>query len=50
VIHPYSTQYISYPEEARKYLSITPDLVRLSVGIEAHEDIIADLAQALEAR
>lgn len=31
-----------------KRLSITPDLVRLSVGIEAVEDIIDDLAQALE--
>ncbi|OCC15235.1 O-acetylhomoserine sulfhydrylase [Dissulfuribacter thermophilus] len=48
VIHPYSTQYLSFPEETRRYLSITPDLVRLSVGIEAVEDILDDIAQALE--
>lgn len=48
VIHPYSSQYLSFAEETRQSLSITPDLLRLSVGIEAAEDIIADLAQALE--
>jgi O-acetylhomoserine (thiol)-lyase len=48
VIHPYSSQYLSFAEETRKSLSITPDLVRLSVGIEAAEDIVDDLAQALE--
>ncbi len=49
VIHPYSSQYLSFPEPVRRELSITPDLVRLSVGIEATEDIIADLEQALAA-
>ncbi len=49
VIHPYSSQYVSFPEETRQMLSITPDLIRLSVGIEAVEDIIADLDQALAA-
>jgi len=29
-------------------LAITPDLIRLSVGIENVEDLLADLAQALE--
>jgi len=48
VIHPYSSQYLSFAGETRKNLDITPDLVRLSVGIEAAEDIIDDLAQALE--
>ncbi|MBU0516363.1 MAG: aminotransferase class I/II-fold pyridoxal phosphate-dependent enzyme [Proteobacteria bacterium] len=48
VIHPYSTQYVSFDEATRAQLSITPDLVRLSVGIEAVEDICADLAQAFE--
>ena len=47
VIHPYSSQYLSFAEEPKKNLSITPDLVRFSVGIEAAEDIIDDLAQAL---
>lgn len=49
VIHPYSSQYLSFAEETRQQLAITPDLVRLSVGIEAAEDIKADLAQALAA-
>lgn len=49
VIHPYSSQYLSFSEELRAQLAITPDLVRLSVGIEAVEDIKADLAQALAA-
>lgn len=48
VIHPYSTQYVSFDEPTRAALSITPDLIRLSVGIEAVEDIIEDLGQALD--
>lgn len=48
IIHPYSSQYLAFAGEMSKRLSITPDLVRLSVGIEAVEDIIDDLAQALE--
>jgi cystathionine beta-lyase/cystathionine gamma-synthase len=36
------------PADVRKKTGITDDLVRLSVGIEDPEDIIADLAQALE--
>lgn len=48
VIHPFSSQYLSFPAELRESLSITPDLLRLSVGIEAVEDICADIAQALE--
>lgn len=47
VIHPYSSQYLSFDEPTRQRLSITPDLVRLSVGIEAAADICADLDQAL---
>lgn len=47
-IHPFSSQYLSFPANLRDSLAITPDLVRLSVGIEAAEDICADLAQALE--
>jgi len=49
VIHPYSSQYVSFDDETRSRLSITPDLIRLSVGIEAVEDICADLGQALDA-
>ena len=49
IIHPYSSQYLSFPEETRQFLSITSDLIRLSVGIEAVEDICEDLGQALDA-
>jgi cystathionine beta-lyase/cystathionine gamma-synthase len=37
------------PEERRKALGITPNLLRLSVGIEDAEDLIDDLDQALAA-
>jgi O-acetylhomoserine (thiol)-lyase len=47
VIHPYSSQYVSFDDATRKKLSITPDMIRLSVGIEAVEDICEDLEQAL---
>jgi cystathionine beta-lyase/cystathionine gamma-synthase len=39
--------HASMPEEVRKRVGITPGLIRLSVGIEDVEDIIADLDQAL---
>jgi O-acetylhomoserine (thiol)-lyase len=48
VIHPYSTQYVSFDERTKKALSITPEMIRLSVGIEAVVDICEDLEQALE--
>jgi O-acetylhomoserine (thiol)-lyase len=48
VIHPYSSQYISFDDPTRDNLSISPDLIRLSVGIEAVEDICEDLGQALD--
>jgi len=39
--------HASVPEERRRQLGITDGLVRISVGIEDAEDIIADLDQAL---
>lgn len=48
VIHPYSTQYVSFEESTKQMLSITPDMIRLSVGIEAVEDICEDLGRALD--
>ena len=48
LIHPYSSQYVSFDDAERSRLSITPDLIRLSVGIEASEDICHDLGQALD--
>ena len=38
----------SVPEEMRKRLGITPGLVRISVGIEDIEDLIADLENAFD--
>jgi cystathionine beta-lyase/cystathionine gamma-synthase len=38
----------SVPEEMRQRLGITPGLVRISVGIEDIEDLIADLDNAFE--
>jgi O-acetylhomoserine (thiol)-lyase len=46
-IHPYSSQYVALDEQTKTALSIAPGMVRLSVGIEAVEDICEDLAQAL---
>ncbi len=47
VIHPYSSQYVSFDVSTRMRLGITPDMIRVSVGIEAVEDLIADFDQAL---
>ncbi len=48
VLHPASTTHRQLTDEQLVAGGITPDLVRFSVGIEDAEDIIADLAQALE--
>jgi O-acetylhomoserine (thiol)-lyase len=48
VIHPYSSQYITFDETVKKTLGIAPDMVRLAVGIEAVDDICADIGQALD--
>ena len=45
--HPALMTHASIPEDKRKEIGITDDLVRLSVGIEDIEDLIADLQQAL---
>ena len=47
VIHPASTTHQQLSEEEQRAAGVTPDFIRLSVGIEGVEDIIADLAQAL---
>lgn len=49
IIHPWSTQYVSFEPEKKKELGISPGLMRLSVGIEDVRDIIDDLAQAIGA-
>jgi len=47
-IHPASTTHSQLSQEQQLAGGITPDLVRLSVGIEAVEDIWADISQALD--
>ena len=48
VIHPASTTHRQLTEEQQIAAGVGPDLVRLSVGIEHVDDIIADIEQALE--
>ena len=47
VLHPASHTHRQLSEEQLKKAGIAPDLIRLSVGIENVEDIIADLEQAM---
>jgi cystathionine gamma-lyase len=47
--HPWTMSHASIPEPLRRAAGITPQLVRLSVGIEDASDLVHDLAQALEA-
>ena len=49
ISHPATMTHASIPEEERQRLGVTPGLVRISVGIEDIEDILADLDQALDA-
>jgi len=49
VIHPASTTHSQLTEEEQKQTGVTPDYVRVSVGIEDLADIVADLDQALKA-
>jgi len=46
--HPGSMTHADVPPEEQVRMGITPGLVRLSVGVEHFEDLIADLAQALD--
>jgi O-acetylhomoserine (thiol)-lyase len=48
VIHPASTTHAQLSEDEQRASGVTPDLVRLSVGIEDAQDIIADLDRAIE--
>jgi O-acetylhomoserine (thiol)-lyase len=46
VLHPSSTSHSQLSPEDQKASGLTPDLIRLSIGIEHIDDIIADLEQA----
>lgn len=47
--HPGSMTHADVPPDKQSAIGITPGLIRLSVGVEHPEDVIADLDQALEA-
>jgi len=49
VIHPASTTHSQLTEKEQVETGVTPDYIRVSVGIEDIEDIKADLDQALQA-
>ncbi len=49
VIHPASTTHAQLSEAAQRTAGVTPDMVRVSVGIENVDDLIEDLEQALAA-
>jgi O-acetylhomoserine (thiol)-lyase len=49
ILHPASTTHRQLTEEQRIAAGAGPEVIRLSVGIETADDLIADLDQALEA-
>jgi O-acetylhomoserine (thiol)-lyase len=49
VIHPASTTHRQLTDEGRIAAGAGPDVVRLSIGLEDPQDLIADLDQALAA-
>ncbi len=48
ILHPASHTHRQMTDEQLIEAGVAPDLIRLSVGIENADDIIADLAQAFE--
>jgi methionine-gamma-lyase len=48
ILHPVTGSHRNVPEEARLKAGITDGLVRVSVGLEDAEDLVADFKQALE--
>ncbi|MFV0590626.1 MAG: PLP-dependent transferase [Draconibacterium sp.] len=48
IIHPHSTIYAEFPEAERAAANIRDTMMRLSVGIENVQDLIADIEQALQ--
>ena len=47
IIHPASTTHRQLKPEQQAAAGVAPDVVRLSIGIEDTQDLIADLDQAL---
>ncbi len=49
VIHPASTTHRQLSEDEQRRAGVTPDMIRISVGLESIEDILWDLERALQA-
>jgi methionine-gamma-lyase len=49
ICHPATTVHSGLAEDARREIGITPALIRVSVGIEHPDDLVADMAQAFAA-
>ena len=47
VIHPASTTHRQLNEDEQRAAGVTPDLIRLSIGLESPDDILWDIDQAL---
>lgn len=47
IVHPWTTTHGRIPEPARLAAGVTPNTIRMSVGVEALEDLQADIEQAL---
>jgi methionine-gamma-lyase len=47
VCHPASTTHSGVPAEVRARIGVTDGLIRLSIGLENEDDLVADLTQAL---
>ncbi|MEW9124352.1 MAG: homocysteine synthase [Thermotaleaceae bacterium] len=48
VIHPASTTHAQLTEDEQRAAGVTPDMIRLSIGLEDVKDLIEDLDQALQ--
>ena len=47
--HPYAMTHADVPDDVKDRLGVTESMLRISVGVENPDDLIADLAQALNA-
>ncbi len=46
--HPWTTSHSTWTPEQKLNIGVTEGLIRLSVGLEAIDDLVADLEQALD--
>lgn len=48
LMHPVTSSHADVPDDKRRAMGVTPGLIRISVGIEDPEDLIAEFTQALD--